>query len=171
MPAAPADKVDVEVLATEGASFERRYDLDRFARLADVIAAPGGEAVARFRFLHLAEDVPGCELSVEAEASLRCERCLEIFRQPLRSQARLAFVAGEADEGRVPDDCEAVTLGPDRASLSELVEDELLLSLPVVPLHGEGTACAAERAVAAGDAAGTAETHRPFAGLKELLKS
>lgn len=168
MPAPAADNVDVEVLAAEGASLERRYELDGLTRLADVLAAPGGVALARIRFFEVGEGMPGCELVVEAEASLRCERCLETYRQPLRSEARLAFVPNEAQAAGVPPDFEAVTAGSQRVSLAQLVEDEVLLSLPVVPLHGPGTACAEGRS---GGTAATAETHRPFAGLKELLKT
>jgi len=172
MPAPRADKVDVEVLAAEGAALERRFSLAEFPRLADVLAAPGGEATARFRFLTVAEGIPGCELEVEAEASLRCERCLEIFDQGLESSTRLAFAAEESDEGRVPEDFEVVNVGPGRVSLAQLVEDELLLSLPVVALHGEGTPCAARGATDAtgAEAVVETETHRPFAGLKDLLK-
>jgi len=172
MPATPADKVDVEALAAEGATLERRYPLDRFPRLADVLVSPDGEAVARFHFLRAAEDIPACELSVEAVASLRCERCLESFRHPIASEARIAFVAEGTGENHVPEGFEAVTLDADRLSLSGLVEDELLLSLPVVALHAEGTPCARRTAQAEDDVQGAAEpeTHRPFAGLKELLK-
>ena len=50
MPATPADKVDVEALAAEGATLDRHYPLDRFPRLADVLVTADGEAVARFHF-------------------------------------------------------------------------------------------------------------------------
>ncbi len=172
MPATPADKVHVEALAAEGATLERRYPLDRFPRLADVLVTADGEAVARFHFLYAADDVPVCELTVEAVANLRCERCLESFGQPIASHARIAFVAEKSGESRVPEGFEAVTLDSDRLSLSELAEDELLLSLPVVALHEEGTPCAERGAQARDDTGGAEkpETHRPFAGLKELLK-
>jgi uncharacterized protein len=172
MPATPADKVDVEALAAEGATLDRRYPLDRFSRLADMLVTADGEVVARFHFLHAAEDIPACELSVEAVANLRCERCLESFRQPIASEARIAFVSEGTREDHVPEGFEAVTVDTDRLSLSGLVEEELLLSLPVVALHAEGTPCARRSAQDKDDvqAAGEPETHRPFAGLKELLK-
>ena len=131
-----------------------------------------GEAVASFRFLRAAEDAPACELSVEAVADLRCERCLETFRYPIASEVRLAFVPEGSGEDRVPDGFEAVPIGSECLSLSGLVEDELLLSLPVVALHPEGTPCAERGAQVEGNAGGTENsgTQRPFAGLKELLK-
>ncbi|HEY5719876.1 MAG TPA: YceD family protein [Gammaproteobacteria bacterium] len=165
--------MDVVALAAEGATATRRYRLREFPRLADVLAGSGGEAEARFRFVQAAAEVAGCELEVRADASLRCERCLEPFVETLRSATRLAFVAGKRAAGGVPAGFEELALPSGLVSLRELVEDELLLSLPLVAKHGEGTACAQRAAPAANgdDADPQAGTRRPFAGLKELLKN
>jgi len=172
MPAPPADVVDVEVLAAEGASRERRYRLEEFERLVDVLVDPDGEAVAGFRFRNVADDLPGCELTVAAEVTLRCQRCLQGFVQALRSTTKLAFVAGDEAAMRVPEEWEAVTSDQGRVALRDLVEDELLLSLPIVALHPPGTACAEPAQQAGKDNvdAEESETHRPFAGLKDLLE-
>ena len=52
-------------------------------------------------------------------------------------------------------------------SIGQLITEELLLMLPIVPLHEGGSACAS--APVTMDEKG-ADTHRPFAGLGELLK-
>jgi uncharacterized protein len=63
-----------------------------------------------------------------------------------------------------------VTTDPRAVDLHALVEDELLLSLPLVPRH-EAEDCG-PRALAAGpdEEDDARETTRPFAGLRELLK-
>ena len=63
-------------------------------------------------------------------------------------------------------------LAPDgRISIGELVEEELLLTLPIVPLHEEATLVTSlHRCAARGDAAREPETQKPFAQLAELLK-
>lgn len=171
MPAAPDDRVDVSALAAEGAVLTRRYGLDGFPRLADALAGPGGEAEARFRFQQLGADRPGCELEVTATATLRCERCLEPFVQPLRSTAQLAFVAAAGESGMLPEGHEELVVPTGQASLKELVEDELLLSLPLVAKHAAGSACAETAAQQAGSGAQAAtDMRRPFAALKDLLK-
>lgn len=171
MPAPPADVVDVEVLAAEGASLERRFRLGEFARLADVLVDRDGEASARFRFCNVADDVPGCELEIAAEVRLRCQRCLQACGRTIASATRLAFVAADEEATRVPQEWEAVTAEQGRVALRDLVEDELLLSLPVVAMHAPGTACArsARQAAAEDGDAQEPDTHRPFAGLKDLL--
>jgi len=172
MSAPSPDTVDVERLAAEGASIERRYELAELSRLSELLAAGEGEAIARFRFAQVADGVVGCELAVEAVVTLECQRCLEPFRETLRSTARLAFVAGEEDAPLAPEDYEAVPLEGDTVDLRALVEDELLLSLPIVAMHGGGTRCAetARRAETDTRDEPEAKTHRPFAQLQDLLK-
>ena len=60
---------------------------------------------------------------------------------------------------------EPVLAAGGRTSIAQLLTEELLLALPIVPLHEESAQCAA-----AEDAPPSGETHRPFAGLADLLK-
>ena len=172
MPALRPDRVDVDVLAAEGASVERRYRLDQLSRLSDLLAGPGGEAIARFSFARVAGGVASCELAVEAVATLKCQRCLEPYEQPLASSVRLAFVAGDDAAPVAPEGFEAVPTDDGRIDIDSLVADELLLSMPIVPLHGGGTRCAETARPAVTDTRDEPEpeTHRPFAQLQDLLK-
>lgn len=172
MSAARPDRVDVDVLAAGAICLTRRYPVASLERLADVLASPEGEVEATFEFERLGEGLAGCRLDVSAAVRLRCQRCLEAFEQPLRSRAQLAFVGSDDEAGRVPEGFEAVPADDGRVDLRELVEDELLLSLPIVALHGGDTRCAASSRQAAEGRAEepAAETHRPFAQLQELLK-
>jgi uncharacterized metal-binding protein YceD (DUF177 family) len=73
----------------------------------------------------------------------------------------------------VPADYEAIPGDPRQVDLAALVEDELLLSLPLFAAHGAGEECMALGLQAARDTSSAPpanETRRPFAGLKELLK-
>lgn len=172
MPAPCPDRVDVDILAAEGASIQRRYKLQELPRLAEVLAAADGEANARFSFARVAEGMAGCELELEAVVTLECQRCLEPFGQALSSSARLAFVADDEEAAPVPEGYEAIPTGEDRVDLRALVEDELLLSLPIVAMHGGGTRCAetARHAVTGKRDEPEAKTHQPFAQLQDLLK-
>lgn len=165
----PANRLDAVRLAADGASLERRFALAGFPRLADSLVTSEGDATARLSFLEVAQGVAGCELDVQATVSLRCQRCLEPVAVPLHSVARLAFVAAEAAASALPEGVEAVTADPHAVDLNAVVEDELLLSLPLVPRH-EGDSCAARDAKDAEEGDDPREARRPFAGLRELLK-
>jgi uncharacterized protein len=68
--------------------------------------------------------------------TLECQRCLQSMQVPLHAERRIFFVAGEdaaaALDAESDDDVLALTPALD---LAELIEDELLLALPLVPRH------------------------------------
>jgi uncharacterized protein len=83
---------------------------------------------------------------------------------------RVAMVAGAAEADRVPAGRETILAPEHRISLRDLVEEELLLSIPIVPLH-EPEECQAETAEETSAAEGPVEeVQRPFEQLGELLK-
>lgn len=75
-------------------------------------------------------------LSVQAPVWLTCQRCLQPFQVPLAFERRLRFVRGEAEAEALDAESEDDVLALSRSlDLRELVEDELLLALPLVPRH------------------------------------
>jgi uncharacterized protein len=90
---------------------------------------------------------------------------------PLDSEVKVALLATESDVARVPAEFEPVLAPGGRTSIGELIKEELLLSLPIVPLHGGGEPCAVAATAQQGARAERApETHKPFARLAELMK-
>ena len=58
-----------------------------------------------------------------------------------------------------------------RVTVGELVEEELLLELPIVPLHADESDCVVqEDAPAVKGATSEPTTQKPFAQLDQLLK-
>ncbi|NND61440.1 MAG: hypothetical protein HKN49_14375 [Gammaproteobacteria bacterium] len=97
-----------------------------------------------------------------------CQRCLEPVALEINNTIRLAL--SEADEAQsVPNDYEAVYAGADGVVLQELVEDEILLSVPLSARHRSDQCGALARQL---KDMGTSqpESSTPFAGLDELLK-
>ena len=167
------DPLDVGQLAAQRTRLEREFPIDGFARLRDSLARPDGRAAVQFRF-HAAGSYPALEGAVRAKAWLVCQRCLQEFEAALESPVRVAFVGRDAEAGRVPDEYDAVTAPGGRIQLSEFVEDELLLALPLVPMHATPAECAVLLAAAESEgeaeAPATVPRQRPFAELRDLLK-
>ena len=99
---------------------------------------------------------------------LVCQRCLQPMPHELRADSRLAFVTQESD--RVPAGHDAIPGDPKRVDLEALVEDELLLALPVIARHPAGADCRLPGDAAPVETAAAPGMRRPFAGLKDLLK-
>lgn len=108
------------------------------------------------------------EIALRGTVTLECQRCVKPMQLPLETVARVALIGSETEAGRVPADLEPVLAEGGRISLGELITEELLLMLPIVPLHADGSPCAAVPEPAAHEGGG--ETHQPFARLDELLK-
>ena len=53
--------------------------------------------------------------------------------------ARVALIAAESEADRVPQEFETVLAPENRIRVRDLVEEELLLSLPLVPLHADAS--------------------------------
>jgi uncharacterized protein len=158
---------DVGRLADGGADVDFTVPLAELAGLRALRAGVAGEVHGKVRFSRL-QGVAVAELTVEGTATLECQRCMRPMRLPVAAQVRVALVASDADDTRLPADLEPVLAAGGRISIAELLTEELLLTLPIVPLHA-GQECVAPSARDASGERGS-ETHRPFARLSELLK-
>ena len=78
---------------------------------------------------------PVVAVRIQAKLVLQCNTCLEAFDWRVDHQVRLVVVESPDEFDFIPDDCEPWLLEEHKASLIELIEDELLLELPQVPKH------------------------------------
>lgn len=170
MPTPREQPLDVLELAATGAAVERQFPIAGFARLGDRLAEPGGSARMRLE-LEMIGGTPAGVLKLQAGVVLECQRCLRPVPRVVESESRLAFVA--RDDATVPADHEPIVGDARRVDLAALVEDELLLAVPLIAKHAPGEECRlpAESAARRPEPAPAAqEMRRPFAGLKDLLK-
>lgn len=100
---------------------------------------------------------------------LECQRCLQPLSEALRVDRHLRFVVGEDEAARLDEDSDDDVLAlVARLDVLELLEDELILALPLVPRH---EVCPLPMAAArVDDSAPAAEESRPhpFAALAAL---
>ena len=130
---------------------------------------------------------PYLRLAVHGSAWLECQRCLAPYEQAFDVDAtyRLVGSEAEADEFPLDDDEVEVIVGSRQFDLVDLIEEELLLSLPLVPKHevcpqvheslvsgvggaeeDEGGDAAAEQ----GETDGESGKPNPFAALEALKR-
>ena len=75
-------------------------------------------------------------LTAAASVTLECQRCLQPMREPLHVDRWFRFVATEDEAARLDEESEDDVLVLSRSlDLLDLVEDELILALPLVPRH------------------------------------
>jgi uncharacterized protein len=77
-------------------------------------------------------------LSASATVWLECQRCLKPVAVPLKVDRALRFVRGEDEAARLDAESDDDVLELTHAiNVLELIEDELLLALPIVPRHDQ----------------------------------
>lgn len=170
MPTASPQRLDLARLADARAVLDVELPLAGFERLAPLLARADGVARAHLEFgRDLGREVVRGQ--VETEFVLICQRCFGEVRWPVSARLDLVRVASEA-EAEALDDGRDPLLAPNReVQAAELVEDELLLALPIVAAHAEGEPCG-ERNMEPEPMAAPAEEKRahPFAALAALKK-
>lgn len=72
---------------------------------------------------------------LEVEVKMVCQRCLDQVTLPIRSECDYAVVREGANTQSVPQGYDVLEMGEDPLDLLALIEDELLLALPIVPMH------------------------------------
>ena len=157
--------LEVDRLADGGAEVDFAVPL---AELPGLPSGVAGSVAGRARFARTLE-LPVAELTVRGSATLECQRCMQPMSVPIDAVVRVALVASEADVARVPAELEPVLAPGGRISIGELITEELMLTLPIVALHGGGEPCAAPPPETAA-AQQEQDTHKPFARLADLLK-
>ena len=83
--------------------------------------------------------------TVVATLPLQCQRCLEVVDVPVSSELALALVWSDEQAAQLSRTLDPVLMTAPELDLYALVEEELLLALPLVPQHPVGQ-CAAPAA-------------------------
>jgi uncharacterized protein len=156
---------ELKDLVARAATLDLSFPVSSLARLA-ALAPDGAEAAnltASFGFHAGAEGCPQVHLSVAGSVPLVCQRCMELLVLPVAVDVLLTMVRSDAEAAGLADPFETVLLTDGELAPDEVVEDEVLAALPLVPKHLETAPCGREERKNSG------EMHRPLAGLADLL--
>jgi uncharacterized protein len=140
-------------------------------RLVSALAADSGQAEVE---LQAAPEVGGRILvsgRIRAPLQMICQRCLESVTLEVQAEPRLAWVKSDAEMEALSPEYDPLLSANGRVEIAGLVEDELLLALPLAPRHADG-ACRETRKAVAHSAPALEEDDRknPFADLAKLKR-
>ncbi len=121
------DYVDPWRQASLGKAFSGVVRLDELPRLADALVSTQGEARFSLEFYRDEKKRARVRGHVETALQLQCQRCLEPLQLDVDTQMELAVIEVPEEAELLPVECDPVW-----------VEDELILSIPQVPVHGQG---------------------------------
>jgi len=126
---------DLESLAEREGVLSGELQLSRLTRLVGMLNSDAGSVRASLKFGQRRGGLLEVELTYTAAVELRCQRCLEAFRHEFADRVNVALVAAGSTSDSVPEGYEPFELSDGRLSPAEMIEDELIVSMPLVPKH------------------------------------
>jgi uncharacterized protein len=170
-------RLDLAAFAEAEATLDGDSALTDFPRLAASLlpvadaARPAVTWQASGQRRKVAGGAPEVRLHLLADTvvTLECQRCLQPMTEPLAVDRHFRFVASEDEAARLDEESDDDVLALSHAfDLLALLEDELILALPLVPRH---EVCPEPLALAdEGEAAQEEAAANPFAALAALKR-
>ncbi len=163
--------IDPIRFAETGRELQGRVSFSEMERLSAMLMESDGEAQVELSFGVDHEGIRFMQGRITADVVIQCQRCLGPLSLSISAELMLGVVS-ERDPRELPSYYEPLPVGHEPIFLRDIIEDELILSLPIVPKHAEGQ-CPNELRAEAGDdekdSGGVAEGN-PFAALAGLKR-
>jgi uncharacterized protein len=152
---------DAFAFARDGRVLEGTLPISELERLHDLLVEVVGEVAFRLQGFKGERGEPMLQLEISGMLPLACQRCLDAVPYDLDVDSLLELVpeGAELSEDELEDDTRDFLPVERELDVAELVEDEILLALPVAPRHEK---CGLPGAADAG------ERINPFAALSGL---
>jgi uncharacterized protein len=151
--------IDSLDFAQRGEELRGEVPIAELPRLKDMLADFEGTVSYVLRGLYDKDGKPQLELMLDGLCILRCQRCLDRLEYPVSLVSKLRQVTDE----EASDDDEMDNIPVDKhLDVLSLIEEEMLLSLPIAPKHALGECQLASE--------GLARTENPFSILAGLKK-
>lgn len=152
---------------------EQRIDLEgtvalsECERLKETLLQSEGDIQVSLRFGKDEQGLNTITGSLRADVKLECQRCLQPFDLSVEGDINLAIARYEDAVNNLPRHYDPLLLEAPEIELWPLIEQELMLSLPIVAKHPEGE-CSADSTYEAQDEELQQDKPNPFAVLAEL---
>lgn len=132
---------DLDGLAEREAVLDGEIRLEKLERLRGMLGEDRGSVRAELRVRRLSGGLLTLRLEYRAALSLVCQRCLEPMLHDADGRVELLIFEDSSSDPSVPASCEPLILDGGRLMPAQVIEDELIVSLPLVPRHADAADC------------------------------
>jgi len=143
------NSIEPFALATQGWTIEGKIPLVELERLSASIRSSQsvddvsksasndieGDVVFTLNFDMDEGGVPRIGGNVAATLRLQCQRCMEDMEYPVTVKVRLGIVPSREAAENLPDSYDPLVVSDEEISIVSILEDELILALPIVAMH------------------------------------
>jgi len=130
-------KIDPRKLAERGVRIEGEAELSLFPNLASLLVNEQGKVKADLQFENdelRIRTIKGC---ANGTVNMTCQRCLEPVEIEVEANFNLAIAPTEEHAKTLPRYYDPLIVEGEELELLSMVEEELILSLPIVPYHDD----------------------------------
>ncbi len=172
-------QVDIRKLIAAGAEISAREPLEKFARLAAMLAKDessagekvgGGDVEVGLHFYVDESGIKRIDGEVRADVLVQCQRCLQPMALSIDSTFAVGVVWSDDQALRLPKQLEPYIVGEEPHDVRDLVEDELILCVPYASYHADENCAGGYRQSAdvEFEQGAKAEKPNPFKVLEQL---
>jgi len=163
-------QVDPRKFAQQGITLRGNIAVSALSRVAQAVVESDSKVNVDLVFGIDSEGRKTLSGTAQANLQVICQRCLEPMALEVESTLSLAVVWDEEHAAKLPKSLEPWILEEGAADLYEIIEEELLLNLPMVSYHED--ACVDQAVFSVGDDSIEPETKpNPFQVLEQLKGS
>jgi DUF177 domain-containing protein len=166
MPSDPSQSINPLRLAKSEERIEGSLLLDSFVRLKDALLDNKGELKYSLSFSFDESGACVIECIIDTQLIFECQRCFKPVKIDVHSDSLLGIANDKDEFEALAKEYEPLQLHDEAISVQELIEDELLLAIPISPLHEEND-CSGKEIL---DEINANSKINPFAALAALKK-
>jgi len=120
--------------AKVGFEIQGKWPIKQLKRLNESLMSNAGEIDVELKF-DRAGPIPFIEGHITTELQLKCQRCMQAMSYTMDIRFKLGLVLNDEHIEKLPDEFEPYLIEGDNNHLPDMLEDELLLALPLVAMH------------------------------------
>lgn len=164
------DLIEPLALAAKGRTLKGQVPLAQLERLVPSLYGAEGVAEVELCFDRDEVGLPCVKGTITAELTLQCQRCMQAMVLPLTIDVSLGIVTSKAAAEKLPDNYDPLLVGAEPIKVADIVEDELILALPIVAMHEVKDCPSGDQYQRTEEEAVQPKRENPFAVLAELKK-
>jgi uncharacterized protein len=129
------DYVDARKIFAQEALLKGTIPVSRLSRFCDLVAATQGDVQVNMKFSLDDGNRRIIEGTLDTQAQVFCQRCLEPMQIPLHDEFRLAVVESESKSESLPKSLDPWICEDIKLVLADVIEEQLILCMPIVSYH------------------------------------
>jgi len=162
------NKIDPFKAAGHRAQLHGALKIREMQRLVPSLHSDEGEIEVSMEFGKDEQGIFIVRVHLKGSLILQCQRCMKPFNYGIMREFMTGIVTDEKEAANLPEEYEAVVVTEGVLIIQDMIEDELIVELPLVPMH-DLTGCGATLPLVAGSGE-PLEKENPF-NVISILRS